>query len=647
VVKAVKASQKAMIDTVPALIWRALPDCSRDFHSQPWLNFTGLDANEALGDGWTAAFHPHDGATVLDKWHQSVASGKPFEVEARLRSAEGGYRWFLVRAEPFRDSKGLVRKWYGSGIDIEDRKRATEALRESEEQWRDVFEHNPGMFFMVDATGVVLSVNAVGAAQLGYTADELIGRSVLEVFFPEDRDFVKRNVAICLETLGRSNTWEVRKVRKDGTTLWVREIAKAVRRRENQLIVLIACEDFTERKRAEDALRQREMYLAAAQRISRTGSFGWDVPTSDLIWSDQTFRIFDCDRMVKPTLEFILQRTHPEDRVLVKQFLQFVSQDGKDWDFEHRLLMPDGSVRHIRAAAHAVKHASGGLEFVGAVMDVTATRRAEEDLQKARADLARITRMTTLGELTAAIAHEVNQPLTGLVTSGSACLRWLAADTPDLEAARRSVQRVVSDGRRASDVISRIGALVRKSPPRQDWFSINDTITEGLALVRAEMQQNSIVLRTELSDNLPLVLGDRIQLQQVIINLIANAIEAMSEAGQVQRELLVVSEPAEHGGVVVAVRDSGAGLDAPSLDRLFDAFYTTKPEGMGMGLAISRAIIEAHGGRLWASSNMPQGATFQFSLPVEGGALEGGALEGGALEGGALEDGALEGGAAA
>lgn len=510
-------------------------------------------------------------------------------------------------------------KWYGASTDIEDRKRATEALRESEEQWREVFEHNPVMYFMVDATGTVLSVNAFGAAQLGYTVGELVGQSVLNVFFEEDRAFVQKNVAVCTEKPGQSHGWEVRKIRKDGTVLWVRENAKAVRRPGNQLIVLVACEDITERKRAEDALRQSEMYLAEAQRISRTGSFGWRVASGELFWSEEIFRIFEYDRAMKPTVELVLQRTHPEDRAAFRRFLEHVSDDGEDWEIERRLLMPDGSVKHVHAVAHVVNDAPGNLEFVGAVMDVTATRQAEEQLNLARAELAHVARVTTVGELTAAIAHEVSQPLTGLVSSGHACLRWLAGETPNLEAARRAVERMINDGSRAGEVISRIRAMVRKSPPRREQLNINDAIMEVIALIRSEVQRNRISLRTELSNDLPLVPGDRIQLQQVILNLIVNAIEAMSGVGQPQRELLIASVQDGSNDVLVTVRDSGTGLDRTSLNRLFEAFYSTKADGMGMGLAISRTIIEAHGGQLWATPNVPQGATFRFKLPTDGG----------------------------
>jgi PAS domain S-box-containing protein len=614
-----RLSQDALINTIPALVWSARPDGSRDFHSRRWLEFTGLSAEEAAGAGWAVGVHPDDRARTVDKWRLAMATGEPFEVEVRGRNADGDYRWFLVRAEPLRDDKGAIVKWYGSSTDVEDAKRAAEALRQSEEQWREVFEHNPVMYFMVDASGTVLSVNAFGAKQLGYRVDELVGQSVFNVFFEEDRAFVRKNVAVCTENPDQTHGWEVRKIRKDGTVLWVRENAKAVRRPGNRLIVLIACEDITERKRAEDALRQSEMYLAEAQRLSHTGSFGWRVASGDIVWSEQTFRIFEYERTKTPSVELILQRTHPEERALVGRFLERVSREAKDWEQERRLLMPDGSVKHIHAVARAVKDARGHLEFLGAIMDVTAARRAEAELNLARAELAHVTRVTTMGELTATIAHEVNQPLTGVVTSGNACLRWLAAEPPNLEAAKRSVERMINDGSRASEVISRIRAMVRKSPARKHELSINDTLAEVITLIRGEVLRNSIALRTELADDLPPVLGDRIQLQQVILNLIVNAIDAMSGVSQPHRELSVASAKDGANGVLVTVRDSGTGLDQSSLDRLFEPFYTTKAAGMGMGLAISRTIIEAHGGKLWAAPNEPRGAMFRFRLPSDGG----------------------------
>src|SRR6266852_2491023 len=286
--------------------------------------------------------------------------------------------------------------------------RAVEALRESEAQRKEVFEHNPVMYFMVDADGTVLSVNTFGAAQLGYLVSELRGQSVLKVFFEEDRDLVRKSFDVCLTDIGQTHSWEIRKVRKDGSALWVRENAKAVRRQNNRLIVLIACEDITERKEAENALRQSGNYLAEAQRLSHTGSFGWRVATGEIIWSDETFRIFQYDRTTKPTMELILQRVHPEDAAQVTQTIERAARDGKDFDHEYRLVMPHGPVKYVHVVAHGSRSESGSIEFVGAVMDVTGRKRAEEALRQAQADLAHVSRVTTMGELTASLAHEVN-----------------------------------------------------------------------------------------------------------------------------------------------------------------------------------------------------------------------------------------------
>ena len=361
-------------------------------------------------------------------------------------------------------------------------------------------------------------------------------------------------------------------------------------------------------------LRRSEALLAEAQKLSQTGSFGWNVSTGELFWSEETYRIAGYDLATQPTLERMFQRVHPEDIARVQETLDRGVQTGTDLDFEHRFVMPGGSVKYVHVVAQAVRVEKGNLEYVGAVMDVTEHKQAEDALRQAQAELAHVTRVTTLGEMTASIAHEVNQPLTAVVNNASASLRWLAAN--NLDEARQSAALIIADGHRAGEIISGIRALVNKAPPQKDWLDINETIIEVIALVRSELQKNRVSLQTRLSSDVPLILADRIQLQQVILNLINNAIEAMSAVGENPRELMVGSAKDESQGVLVAVRDSGPGLDPESLDRIFTAFYTTKPQGMGMGLAISRSIIEAHGGRLWAAPNDGPGATFQFTLHV-------------------------------
>ena len=492
---------------------------------------------------------------------------------------------------------------------------AIEALRHSEAQWKEVFEHNPVMYFMVDAAGTVLSVNTFGAAQLGYSVSELLGQSVLKVFPADEQPVAQSNVAICLENIGQTHSWEICKVRKDGSSLWVRENAKAVRRLDNQLIVLIACEDVTERKEAENALRQSEMYLAEAQRLSHTGSFGWRVASGKIIWSEETFRMFGYDKVPSIKHATVFRRVHPEDRARVEQTIDRASSDGKDFEHGYRLLMPDGSVKHVHATAHAVTDASGGIEFVGAVTDVTSRKRAEAELHEAQANLAHVTRVTALGELAASIAHEVNQPLAAVVTNAAACLRWLDRDPANLNEARATLRSIINDGNRAGEVIQRVRALVNKTTDRKA-LHINEVVNEVMSLVQHELFSHQVALRLELAPALPPVLADRIQLQQVILNLVINGIEAMQPVTDRPRELVIRTRQDETDQVLVTVSDCGVGVAAEDVDRLFDAFFTTKSDGMGMGLSICRSIVDAHGGRLSASGNTGPGATFQFTLPL-------------------------------
>jgi PAS domain S-box-containing protein len=379
-------------------------------------------------------------------------------------------------------------------------------------------------------------------------------------------------------------------------------------------ILLIVLMVVRHRKEAATQVASKEAYLAEAQRLSHTGSFGWN-PSSGFIWSDETFQIFGFDRGTSPTIETVIDRTHPEDVERVRQFIEGEPRDGKDYDLEHRLLMPDGSVKYLHVVAHPLRAEAGERAFVGAVMDVTAAKRAEEAVQEAQAALAHVTRMATLGELTAWITHEVNQPLTGIVTNGAACLRWLDKAPPALDEARRSVEDMISDARRASEVIHRIRALSKKTDAEKVPLDINDVIREGSRLVRREVITHGASLRLELAPELPSILGDRVQLQQVIINLVINAIQAMASVTDRPRTLLIRSQKSEDGRVLVAVRDSGTGIEAKSVNKLFKAFFTTKPSGMGMGLSICRTIIEAHSGQVSAANNSGPGATFQLILP--------------------------------
>ena len=360
-------------------------------------------------------------------------------------------------------------------------------------------------------------------------------------------------------------------------------------------------------------LQQSEAYLAEAQRLSKTGSFGWSVSTGEVRWSDETFRIFQYDRTTKPTVELILKRVHPEDAVHVKHTIESASTNGKDFEDEYRLLMPDNSIKYVHVVAHALSDKSGEI-VLGAVMDVTERKRAEEALHEAQANLARVSRVTTMGELTASLAHEIRQPIAAAVTNARTCLRWLGRDQPDVAEAREAASRIVNDVTRAADIIGSISLLFKKGALQRELVDVNELIREMIVLLRSEANRYSISIRTELAEELPKVMADRIQLQQVFMNLMLNGIDAIKGTAD-GGELTIKSEIGD-GQLLISVSDTGVGLPPEQADQIFKAFFTTKDNGTGMGLPISRSIIESHGGCLWATGVPGSGATFRFTLPA-------------------------------
>jgi C4-dicarboxylate-specific signal transduction histidine kinase len=324
------------------------------------------------------------------------------------------------------------------------------------------------------------------------------------------------------------------------------------------------------------------------------------------------------DRAVKPTIDVILQCVHPDDRELVRREIDRAAQGEQDYDCEHRLLTPNGSVKHLHVRAHRLKYESGEEEIVGALMDVTATRKAQEALHIAQTELAHVTRMTTLGEMSASIAHEVNQPLAAIVANGEASLRWLDREVPQTDEALDAIRQIVGEAHRASGVIRGIREFSRKAAPEMIQLDINDVIDEAITLVQHEALRHGVTIRRQPAPRMPMVRGDQIQLQQVIINLVINAVQAMATITDRERVLFIRTQRQDPGEVLVAVEDVGVGIEPENADRLFSAFYTTKPDGLGMGLSICRSIIDAHGGRVWASRNTGPGMTFQFTISADG-----------------------------
>jgi C4-dicarboxylate-specific signal transduction histidine kinase len=374
--------------------------------------------------------------------------------------------------------------------------------------------------------------------------------------------------------------------------------------------------EIAERKRAEDELRRSEAFLAEGQRLSRIGSFCWRVASDEITWSEQLYRIFEFNVGVPVALELIRTRVHPEDIPLWDDMIGWAHGGVSDFQYEHRLLMPDHSIKYLHLTAHGSQDKDGRLEYIGAAQDVTQRRLSEEALSKARSELAHVARVTSLGVLTASIAHEVNQPLSGIITNASTCLRMLAAEPANVEGALETARRTIRDGNRASEVIARLRALFAKKEATIESVDLNEATREVIALSLSELQLKRVVLRTELADDLPPVMGDRVQLQQVILNLFLNASDSMSAVADRPRQLLIRTERDESDRVRLTVQDTGVGFNPEAADRLFDAFYTTKNHGMGIGLSVSRSIIESHHGRLWATTpNDAPGAAFSFSIP--------------------------------
>jgi len=472
-----------------------------------------------------------------------------------------------------------------------------------------------------DLEGGIIEANEAFLRMLGYSrADLLSGRVRWTELTPAEWRQPDERALAEIATTGIFQPFEKEYFHHDGSRVPVM-IGGAVFEgvgHEGVAFVL----DLSEQKRAEEALRRSERYLSEAQRLSQTGSFGWDVTTGKFYWTQETFRIFEHDLRTEPTLELVLHRTHPADRSMVRELIDRVSHERKNFDFEHRLLMPDGSIKYLRVVGHPwVKDESGRFEFIGAVTDITERKLAEKALQEkevrlreTQTELAHVGRVTTMGELAASIAHEVKQPLVGVITNASASLRFLTGDSPNLVETREAMHAIIRDGNRAADVVSRMRNLFKKAPPTKELLNINEAVEEVVILMRGEARRKRAALRTELAANLPSVMADRVQIQQVVMNLILNGLEAMNEVEDRERDLVIRTQRSEGDRVRVAVQDSGVGIDPLKVERIFDAFHTTKPGGMGMGLSISRSIVESHGGRLWATANDGPGATFQFTL---------------------------------
>jgi len=871
-----------VIDTIPAIVWSTLPDGCNTYVNKRYVEYTGLSAEQVAGSGWKALIHPDDLERYAGKWMEAIATGKPHENEVRSRRSDGQYRWHLDRGMPLRDEDGNIVKWYGVTTDIEDRKRAEEALQltshdlqdskaklEEAERithvgywewdlatdcliWSDetyrIFGLRPQERPMnVDAlremihpqdrdrvfrdkeqtisSGVCYDVEhrivrpggevrvlnstcavkndesgrptlfygtvqditdrkraqealqknefylaegqrlahmgswAFDSTEFSYWSSELLRiygldpagkpptvEEYLALVHPEDRAFMKQGIAKMLDDhlafdvtkrivrpdgevrhvrcvgvpvtqggvfqgflgtgmdvteqevltrelerqrahlteaqkLTHTGSWawrvphrsavevseewyriygfdpsegppvwekrlervhpedrlkwksaneraikekanldqEFRILLPNGKVKWIHSVGHPVLSSTGELEQFVGSStDITERKSAEQALQRSEAYLAEAQRLSHTGSWAWNPASDNTYYSEECYRVLGLapGEGPPPSVEAIIQRIHPDDQAQCRERLEKAIGDKVDFELDYRVVDPDKSVRDIHCVCHTVLDQSGDLvELVGTVIDITERKSAEQEREKLRrleADLAHTNRVSTLGEMAASLAHEIKQPIAAAITSANSCIEWLAHEPPNLDRARAAAARIDRYGNRAAEIIDRIRSLYKKSPPQRELVDVNGIVEEILTLLKGEADRYSVAMCTEPAAEVPKIMADRVQLQQVFMNLMLNAIEAMKDSGG---ELSVKSELQE-GQLQFSVSDTGVGLPTEKSDQIFSAFYTTKPQGSGMGLAISHSIVDSHGGRLWATANDGRGATFHFTLPT-------------------------------
>ena len=500
---------------------------------------------------------------------------------------------------------------------VSEREKAEAEVRELarglEAKIRRLVEANVVGIVMWNLEGAITGANEAFLRMVQYDRDDLAsGRVRWTDLTPAEWRGHDERVLAEIKATGIFQPFEKEYFRKDGHRVPVLLGGALFEGNGNEGVAFVL--DLSEQKRAESALRRSKAFLAEGQHLSRIGSFSWGVATDEVTWSDELFSIFELDPPL--TLARIRTRIHPEDLTSYEKIVEQARHSGNDFEWQCRLMMPDQSIKYLHAVAHATRDQDGQLEYIGAVQDVTVRRLSEEARDKAQSDLAHVTRVMSLGALTASIAHEVNQPLSGIINNASTCLRMLGANPPNIDGAIETARRTIRDGHRAADVITRLRSLFAKNGAATEPVDLNEATREVIALSSSELQRSRVMVRTELADDLSPVTGDRVQLQQVILNLLRNASDAMSSVEDRPRQLVIRTQRDEDNCVRLTVQDTGECFGPKAMDRLFDAFYTTKSDGMGIGLSISRSIIERHRGRLWAAPNDDgPGATFSFSIP--------------------------------
>src|ERR1700719_1744746 len=581
----------------------------------------GLDSRRGsidLAEG-SEIIHPEDRELVFRAAEEALQSGTPADIEHRLVRPDGEVRTIHSVGTVKCDSSGRPYEMFGTAQDITERKRSEEALKRSQ-------------FYLSEGQRIA-HIGSWAFDESGhYWSDELFkiygldpqnGAPTVEQYLalihPQDRASMAETIKRMQEEHRGFDQIE-RIIRPDGQVRYIRAVAVPVMEKGLFKGFIGTTMDVTEQELLTQELRREQAYLAEAQSLTHIGSWATNFYTKQMFHlSDETFRLHGFDpRNGAIPLEHFFETIHPEDRAGVTATLEQAIHTRTDYDIrEFRVCHPDGTLRFLRTIEHHDPSSEMGY-YVGITMDITERKKAEQEREKLRqleADLAHINRVNTMGELAAALAHEIKQPIAAAVANAGACLGFLGGERPDISEAREAASGTIGSARRAAEIIDHVRSLFKKSFPQREPVEVNELIREVALLLHNDIRRNSVIVHLELAENLPEVAGDRVQLEQVLMNLMLNAIEAMRDAGG---DLTITSQPTDDGRLVVSVSDTGLGVPANKIDQIFDTFFTTKPQGTGMGLAISRSIVESHGGRLWATSDSGRGATFRFTLPQEG-----------------------------
>lgn len=622
------AQLQATLNVIPAYAWYAAPSGGLTFVNKRTADYLGLPEDHPLrfgidiGAAWDAhipLLHPDDREESRKAWSTCLRTGEAAEFSQRVPNAKGDYRWFLSRVEPLRASDGTLLQWVGVNLDIEEGKKAEDLLRRSEAHLAEAQRLSHTGAVRYNGTAILFASEETYRIWGFDPAQGLPGREVVfQRIHPGDRDWLKAEV---WRAVGEKRRYSIayRILLPDGTVKHLETIGEPVFSANGKLVEIFATQtDVTERKRAEEALRESE---AKFRDYAETASdWFWEIGPDYkyTLLTENAFGSGAADRIGTACWDHALDlETEPEKWRLVRATLD----SRKPFrDFVFRSLDGNGSPMYVKASGQPVFDADGEFRgYRGTGTDVTALVRAQEEHERLRqleSDLARTNRLGMMGELAASLAHEIAQPIATARNNARAAMHFLDRSTPDPGEVREALACVVDDADRAGQILDRIRDHIKKAPPLKERVDLNQAITDVIALAQGTIIQNGVSVQTRLTEGLPHVQVDRVQVQQVILNLILNAVEAISLVKKGARELAIITEQQKAGSVLVAVRDSGPGIDPQHLDRIFDAFYTTKSRGVGMGLSICRSIIHAHGGRLWADANEPRGALFQFTLPI-------------------------------